>query len=184
MKPTVEYKLKKESKWLTASAVMMGLAFFLQAFDFLGLRLIQGVDIREMIIFMILPMVLETVWCVYVRSHKEYSAKFGGVLGALLCIMVFVQTLFCGKMFLILLCGIACLLGVITLILITWGFIAHRPLGFMIFAAVVAIRVLLFNVIGYVTDLNWTEMLREVPVVAVLLSVTLFFGAIFPMRKE
>lgn len=184
MKPTVDYKLKKESKWLTASAVCMGLAFFLQAFDFLGLRLMQGISTLDLIVYMIFPMVSETVWCVYVRTTKQYSAKIGGIMGAVMCLVVLVQTLFCGNLFLLIIGILSCLLAAVTLVLITWGFIAHRHLGFLVLAAISAVRILLFGAIGFIIDLNWSGILREIPMVCVLLSLMLFFGGIYPMRKE
>lgn len=184
MKPTVVYKLKKESKWLTASAVMMGLAFFLRAFDFLGLRLMQGVGVRDVILYMIVPMLAEAVWCVYVRSGRNYSAKFGGVLGAVLCLIVMVQTFFCGTVFLIVIGVLSCLLAGATIVLITWGFIASRHLGLLVLAAITAIRILLFGVIGHISALDVNGILESVPAVCVLSSLTLFFGGIYPMRKE
>ena len=174
MKPTVEYKLKKESKWLTASAVCMGLAFFLQAFDFIGLRLMQGIAILDLILYMLLPMCAEAVWCVYVRTTRQYSAKIGGVMGAVLCLVVLVQTVFCGNIFLLLIGIASCLLAAATLVLVTWGLIAHRHLGFLVLAAISAVRILLFGVIGYFSDQDLSALLQELPMVCILLSLALF----------
>lgn len=184
MKPTVVYKLKKESKWLTASAVFMGLAFFLQALDFIGLRLMQGFDLVDWILYMIAPMLVEAVWCVYVRSNQEPSAKIGGIIGALMCLIVLTQTLFCGHVLLLVLGSISCLLAGATLVLVTWGFVAHRKLGLLVLTCVAAIRILLFDVISYVSNLNWNGILQELPVVCILLSLVLFFGGFYPTRKE
>lgn len=184
MKPTVDYKLKKESRWLTASAAVMGIAFFLQAFDFLGLRLMQGVGLLDTVVYMILPMLAEAVWCVYVRTGREHTAKTGGIIGAVLCAVVLLQTLFCGSVLLILIGCASCLLAGAALVLITWGFFPHRRLGMLVFAAVAAIRVLLFDVIGLAAGRNWSGLLSALPAVCILLSLMLFFGGIFPMRKK
>ncbi|MBR4971564.1 MAG: hypothetical protein IKY59_01175, partial [Oscillospiraceae bacterium] len=111
MKPTVDYKLKKESRWLTVSAVFMGIAFFLQAFDLLGVRMLQGISARDLILYYLFPMLAETVWCVYVRMNKEHSAKVGGILGAILCLVVLVQTVLCGNVFLMIMGILTCLLA-------------------------------------------------------------------------
>ena len=184
MKPTVVYKLRMDSKWLVWSAVMMGIAFFVQAFDFIGLRMMQGISIVQMIVCMILPMLLEAAWCVIIRGNRAEGAKICGIIGAALSILLCVQTILGGGIVLILIgCG-SCLLAGAMLVLVTWGFIPYRHLGFLVLAAVVVIRVLLFGIIDYVATLNWTAILLELPIVCILASVMFFFGGIYPMKKK
>ena len=49
MKRLVRYKLNFESRWLTLSGVMMGVAFFLQALDFFALRQLSDVQLWPML---------------------------------------------------------------------------------------------------------------------------------------
>lgn len=184
MKPTVVYKLRFDSKWLVWSAVMMGIAFFAQAFDFIGLRLMQGISTAHMILYMILPMLLEAAWCVLIRGNYEDRAKIGGIIGAALCLLLLVQAVICGKIVLIIFGIASCLIAGAILVLVTWGFIPHRHFGFLVLAALVALRVILFGIVDAVFSLNWAAILAELPAVCSFASMMFFFGGIYPMKKE
>lgn len=182
MKRLVHYKLRSESWWLTASGIMMGLAFFLQALDFLALRTQHSVPVWQWILFMILPMVLEGAWFVLLREKMIPRAEVPGIVGGALCLLLLIQTLFCGSLLLAILGAVVFALAAATIVLITFGYIHHRALGMLVFLAASVVRVLLFGMIPALTTVNWSVLVREVPVVCVTLSMMLFFRGIYAQK--
>lgn len=177
MKRLVRYKVNADSKWLTFSGVMMGIAFFIQAVDFFALRQLHAVSLLQLLLFLILPMVLEAAWCVPLRLGKQGRAEVHGVIAALMCLLILVQTAVSASVFPMIL-GIAfCILGAAAAVLITFGFIAHSALGLLVFASVCAIRVLVFALPQFLS-FGYMTLVQELPPVCMILGMMLLFGGI------
>lgn len=177
MKRLVRYKLNVESKWLTFSGVMMGIAFFIQAVDFFALRQLQDVSLLQLLLFLILPMVLEAAWCVPLRVGKQGRAEVHGVMAALICLLMLVQTAVSAGVLPMVL-GIAfCVLGAVAAVLITFGFIAHPALGLLVFTAVGAVRVLVFALPQYLSS-GYMSLVQELPPVCMIFGMMLLFCGI------
>lgn len=184
MKRLVHYKLRKESWWLTTSGVFMGIAFFLQALDFLALRSDQNISGGQLVLFMILPMVLEAAWFVLVREKLCDRAEVTGIIGGLLCLTLLVQTLFSGN-FLLTIVGIGMFaLAAAVIVLITWGFIHHRALGMLVFFAGAVVRVMLYGALYAVFSLNVMALVQELPVICAILAMMLFFRGIYAQKAK
>ena len=184
MKRLVHYKLRADSKWLNISGVCMGIAFFLQALDYLALRTLQSVPVWQLILFMILPMALEAAWCVLVREKLTPKAEVVGIIGAVLCLMLLAQTMFCGNVLLMVIGAILFVLCGAVLVLITWGFIHHRALGMLVFFAAAVIRVLLFGLLPAVFSVNWRALLQELPALLSIVSIMFFFRGIYAQKVK
>lgn len=180
MKRLVRYKLNFESKWLTFSGVMMGVAFFIQALDYFALRQLHTVDIWQLLLFLILPMVLEVCWCVPLRSEIWSRAEVHGVFAALICLVLLCQSFLIGDVFASVLMTVFFVLGGATAVLITFGLISHLALGMLVFAAVVVVKVLLFTLPQYVAD-GYISLISELPSICAIVGMLLFFGG---MRGE
>lgn len=177
MKRLVRYKLNFDSKWLTFSGVMMGIAFFLQALDFFALRQMQSAPIWQLLLYLIAPMVLEICWCVPLRSETWSRAEAHGVFAALICLVLLGQTVLSGGAMAIALSAVFFLLSGTAAVLITFGFIPHRALGLLVFAATAVMRVLVFAIPQYVVG-GCMSLVQEVPPVCMILALMLLFGGI------
>lgn len=184
MKRLVRYKLNFQSRFLTLSGVMMGFAFFLQALEYFALRSIHTVDIWSLLLFLILPMVLEAMWCISFRTESWSGAEAHGVFAAVICLVLLGQTILTGGLFNILMGAVFCLVCGATAVLITWGWIPHRALGMLVFAATAAVRVLVFALPHYLTDPSYMVLIRELPMLCMILAMLLFFGGLQKAKIE
>ncbi len=177
MKRLVHFKLNVESKWLTFSGVMMGIAFFLQAFDFFALRQLQSVAFWQLLLFLILPMVLEACWCVPLRFGKQGRAELHGVLAALICLLMLVQCVVSATVLPMVLGILFFLLGGAASVLITFGFISHRALGLLVFTAIGFVRLVVFALPQYLTS-GYMSLVQQIPPLCMILGVLLLFGGL------
>lgn len=177
MKRLVRYRLNFESKFLTLSGVMMGFAFFLQALDFFALRQLQQVSIWQLLLYLAIPMVLEACWCVPMRSQNWSWAEPHGVFAALICLTVLGQTILTCGVVPIVFASVFFVLGGACAVMICFGFIAHRFLGMLVFAAIAAMQVLTVTLPGYIAD-GYMSLVVQLPPVCMILSMMLFFCGI------
>ena len=183
MKRLVRYKLNFHSRFLTLSGVMMGFAFFLQALEFFALRQLQSVNPWELWLVLILPMAIETLWCLPLRTESWNRAEAHGIFAALFCAVLLGQTILSGGVFPIIMGSIFFLVSGVAAVLITWGFIAHRALGFLVFSAAAVVRVLIFALPSYISAPGYMTLLQQAPAVFVILGMMFFFGGIH-MRDD
>lgn len=183
MKRLVRYKLNFGSRWLTLSGVMMGIAFFLQALEYFALRQMQTVGIWNLLLYLILPMSLEALWCVPLRSEGWTRAEAHGVFSVLICLVLLGQTVLSGGVLPIVMGIIFLALSAVAAVLITWGFIPHRALGLLVFTATAVVRLLMFALPRYVSAPGYMTLVQELPPVCMILGMMLFFGGI-QLRDE
>lgn len=178
MRRLVRYKLNFGSRWLAVSGVMMGVAFFLQALEYFALRQLQSVGIWDLLLFLILPMALEALWCVPMRSEGWSRAEAHGIFAVLICLVLLGQAVLSGGILPIIMGAIFFLVSAAAAILITWGFIPHKALGLLVFAATAVVRVLMFALPRYVSAPGYMTLVQELPPVCMILGIMLFFGGI------
>ncbi len=181
MKRSARYQLNFASRWLTFSGVMMGLAFFLQALDYFALRKLSDVPVLELVLYLILPMVLEALWCVPLRSECWRRAEPHGIFAALLCLALMGQAILSGGVIPGILAGIFLVLSGAVAVLITWGVFPRRALGMLVFAATAAVWVLLLVLPQYG---GYRTLLQLLPPVCQILGMMLLFGGIRRCRSE
>ena len=177
MKRLVRYRLNFQSKWLTFSGVMMGVAFFLQALDFFALRQLPGVTIWQLLLYLVLPMVLEAFWCLPLRGETWSRAEASGVFCALICLVLLGQTILTGGVIPIIFGAVFFLLGGVVAVLITFGFILHRALGMMVFAAIAVMQVLVIALPRYVAG-GYLCLVEVVPPICMTLAMMFLFAGI------
>ena len=178
MKRLVRYQLNFESKWLTLSGVMMGVAFFLLALDYFALRQLQNLTLWHMMLWLILPMTLETLWCVPLRSEMWKRAEIHGVFSAMICLLLLGQTVMTGGVIPIVISSVFYVICGAAAILITFGFIAHRALGMLVFLAATTMWVLVLALPAYLADPGYLSLINLIPTGCLLMSQTFFFGGI------
>lgn len=182
MKRQVRYQLNFESKWLTLSGVMMGVAFFLQALDFFALRQLQDVALWSKLMWLILPMSMETLWCVPLRSELWKRAEVHGIFAAMSCMVLLGQAILTGGVFAIVLGSVFYVIAGAAVVLITFGFIPHRALGMLVFGAAAAMWVLVFALPAYVAAPGYMTLVSLIPSGCLILALTFFFGGIRPIE--
>lgn len=176
MKRLVNFKFDPDGRWATLSGVLMGIAFFAQAFDYLWLRALQGVPFFQLLVMLILPLLLEGIWCVSLRAVRLGRVEVYGIFGAVFCFVLLLQTFFYHSVFLTVIFIVLFLIAGAAMVLITWGFLSHRALGLLIFLALAAIRILFVVLHRFAGGQDWAGFLNDLPSICVLLSLMAFFG--------
>ena len=180
MKRLVQYQLNFQSKFLTLSGVMMGFAFFLQALEFFALRSMQGVDIWTLLLFLILPMAFEALWCLPLRSECWSGAETHGIFAALISLMLLGQAILVGGVANIVMAAVFFVLSAAVSVLVTWGFGAHRALGMLVLFATALVRLLVYVLPVYVANPGYMTWVQQLPPVCMILAMMLFFGGLKP----
>ena len=177
MKRLVTFKFDPDGKWAALSGVLLGAAFFVQAFDYLLLRDLQDSFFR-LLVMMILPMLLEAAWCVSLRVTGSGRAEAYGIFGGALCLVLLLQSFYYHSLLLTILFIVLLLAGGAATVLISWGFIAHRALGALVFFVIAGLRILFVLLHRLAGGVDWAGLVSDLPSVCILLALTAFFGSL------
>lgn len=181
MKRLVTFKFDPEGRWATLTGVLLGVALFAQAFDYLLVRGLQGISVYRLLVMMILPMVLEAAWCFSLRILKLDRAEVYGVFGAVFALILLLQAFFYHTIILTVLFILLLLIGGAAMVLITWGFVPHRAFGALVFFVISGLRILFVLIHRLAGGMDWLGLLSDLPSVCILLVLMVFF---FNVNKE
>ena len=126
MKQIARYKIEFDSVWVTGSALLMGVASFIQAFYFLAMEKYASVNGAYLAFFMIVPMVLEVAWFVLLKGVKLNAAGIFGILSVLICAEVAIQNYFGNNVLQIVLGTINYLSLAGLVLLVTGGYFPYK----------------------------------------------------------
>lgn len=184
MKQLARYKVNFESQWICASVALMGTAFFAQALYFFALTRLEETPVSKLIIFLILPTLLEILWFVLLRTVKLNASGIFGILASVFCILLTVQVFFIGGVLQMVLAVIAYLLASALTLMITGGFFPYKYLGMACFALIFCVRFLGFDMARYIHAGDWIGFVQEIPALCILAAISCFFGGITGIRKR
>lgn len=94
----MKQKLKRyhtdfDSKGVSACAALMGVAFFLRVVYYFGFSRTETVGIGELLMMLIFPMVLEAVFMIVLRGVRLDAPGLYGILSAVYCVLLILQSL-------------------------------------------------------------------------------------------
>ena len=184
MKRIARYDLYFESNWMTVSGLLMGLCFFAQAVYFLGINKLQDLGFFDLWLYLICPMGLEFLWLVSLRGTKIKIAGIYGILGTAMLILFLVQACFYGGVWDIVSTALYVLFGGAALLFITFGVFPYKLIGMFVLAAILAVRLLVFDWPAYIVPVNWAGLVLEIPTLCMMLEITCFFGGIEGIRLD
>ena len=161
-----------EGPWLNAAAALMGGAFFLRAVYYFG---VQGLSdsLGTLLLMMAFPMILEAAFVIVFRGVRLNAPGLCGILAALYCVLLLIQSFFYGDFLRTMLGIVAYPVCGIALLALIFGLLRSRGLVVTVFAVVVAVRLLMFDLGAYILKLRLAEFLPEAAALCGLLSLTL-----------
>lgn len=183
MKQIARYKIEFDSIWITGSALLMGIATFIQAFYFLALGKYETVTGAYLAFFMIVPMVLEVAWFVLLKGVKLNAAGIYGILSILVMISVVIQNYFGHNVLQMVLSTIACLGLAGLALMITGGYFPYKLTGVAAFGLVFAIRLFVFDWKIFIQASDWQGFLPQIPALCMIGSIALFFCGITRVQE-
>lgn len=175
LKQVARYRIELDSKWASASAALMGAAFFLQALYFFALGGLQNSTGVRVALFLIFPMVMEVAWFILLRGTRRDDASMYGVLAIRVCLILLVQNLFLGSVVQIIFSIIGYLAAIALLMFICDGYLPYKVLGFAWFGLILLVRFLGFDIGRYLTPIDWTGLIFELPALCNIAAIMCIF---------
>ena len=184
MKHDVYYSLRRQNIWITLSGALMGLSFLIQAIYYLLVRSIVEVHIAELVIFMIVPMTIEFLWCLLIHVFPFKSTVPLSICACLVFLMLITYTVFYDNLVRTIIAAASYLAISQLVFVILSGLFPYKLFGFVGMLTVLCGRVLLFTYPVYIRVGAWEQLiLRELPGVCMVAAVWCVFGCLEPHKK-
>ncbi len=145
LKQIVRYKLEFGSQWAAWSGACMGLAFFLRAVYFFGVRTVQTVPAGILIIGMILPMLLEAAWFILLRTVHLNAPGIFGILGVVYCLFLGIHTFTGGNVLVAILSFLLYVLMAAAFLAIVGGFIRQKSIAVAACVLILVLRLICWH---------------------------------------
>ena len=170
LKKTHSYRMDFEGRPHFAAAALMGGAFFLRAVYYFGFTRPETVGAWNLILFLILPMLIEATFMVLLRGIRLNAPGVYGILGAAYCLLLILQSFQSGSIFRIVLSVIGYLICAATLLSATGGLLS-RGMAVVALFLTFAVRFLAFDLVGYIFSLRVVAFIQEAGTLCGLISL-------------
>ena len=171
-----DYRMDFDGRQHFAAAALMGVAFFLRAVYYFGFTRPETVGAWNLIIFLILPMLVEAAFMVLMRGIRYNAPGVYGILGAAYCLLFILQNFQSGSVVRIFLSVIAYLICGAALVTVTGGLLSRGVAVTALFATL-AVRFLFFDLSGYIFSFRVIGFIQEAAALCGILSLgCLSFG--------
>ena len=174
LKQYIQYQMDFKGKWAQPSAVLMGLSFFLRIVCFFGLRFLSDWTFFDVVFQIFLPLLLSGAYVVLIRALRLNAPGLYGLIGAGLCVLMFLWSFSSGSIWYILLCLVFYTAAGVVLLATSGGYLPGKLLSSVLFAIPLIIRLLGLNVLTLKIDGLFLE-LSELLQLASLLCLTRCF---------
>lgn len=170
------YRMDIEGPWLCAATALMGGAFFLRTVYYFG---VQGLSdsLGTLLLMMAFPMILEAAFVIVLRGVRLNAPGLCGILMALYCVLLLVQSFFYGDVLRTILGVVGYLACGTAMLALLLGWFRSRGLVFTVFAVTAAVRFLLFDLGEYILNFRIGSFLPEAAALCALIAMAIFpFG--------
>lgn len=178
MKRQMIFEWNTNGRWARLSGVLMGVSIFAQAFLHLGLLQPSDLAFYPLLVMLILPLLLETAWCVCLRLIRPKRAEVYGIIGAACCLLLLLQSFLYGSVLLTVLFCVLPMIAGAAMVLIPWGFFPRPFLGGLVLFLVAAIRMFTVASSRFAGGYDLLGFLNDLPSVCVLLALSCSFGGL------
>jgi hypothetical protein len=162
---------------------LMGAAFFLRMAYHFGFTRPEEAGAWSLIVFLILPALLEIGYMVMVRGMKLDMLKVYGIMGAVCCLLLMLQAFTAGGVLRIILAIPAYLLCGAAVFGVCWGYL-HKSLGITVLAVVAGLRFFVFDVMDYILPLRIIPFIREAAGICVLAAMICLLAGLEEKRRR
>ena len=154
-----KYHMDPEGKYHVGAAALMGASFFLRAAYYFGFTRPETAGAWNLIVFLILPMLLEVAFMVMLRGIKLDLPGIYGIMGAAYCMLMILQSFQLGGALRIVLAIIGFVVCGGALVGIGWGFLS-KSLGVTALLVTFCVRLLAFD-LRLLMKLRLIALIRE-----------------------
>lgn len=166
---TLQVRLDLDGSSAQITASLMGIAFFLRIAYYLGFTRPEALGVGNLLVFLILPMLLEGGLMVLLRGVRLNAPGLYGILGAVYCVLLIIQSFQYGSVLRTVLAVAAYLLcGGSTLCAVKG--LLNKSLAAVLCFLTAVVRVVAFD-LGYLFALRIVSLLPEAAAVSGLLAL-------------
>ena len=170
LKKTHDYRMDFEGRRHFAAAALMGGAFFLRAVYYFGFTRLETVGILNLLLFLILPMLLEAGLMVSMRAVRLNAPGIYGIMGGAYCLIMMLQSFQSGSALRIILAVIAYLTCAVALLAATGGLLS-KGVTVAVLLLTLTVRFLVFDLSGYVFGFRIVAFIQEAAALCGILSL-------------
>lgn len=182
----MKYKVKRyhidpDSRGAMACAALMGVSFFLRAVYYFGFTRTETVGVWELLSFLILPMVVEALFMVFLRGVRLDMPLMYGVLGAVCCVLLILQAFQYGNVVRTILAIIAYVVCGGIFAAVTMGLLS-KEIGVTLFFVTGGVR-FLFDLKPYVFSFHPVAFLPEAAGLCVVFALGALASGLWVRKK-
>lgn len=153
------YHLGPEGKGAVGAAALMGIAFFLRCMFYFGFTRTETVGVGELLVWLILPMLLEAAFMVLLRGIKLDAARIYGILGVVYSILLVLQCIGYGSLLRMILGIIAYVICGGSLLAASFGWL-NKDIAFTFYFVTAVVRVV-FDLKPYIFEFHPVLFMKE-----------------------
>ena len=176
-----KYRMDPDGKYHLATTALMGLSFFLRAAYYFGFTRPEEAGGFELAMLLVLPMIFEIGFMVMVRGLKLNLPGVYGIMGAVFCAVLMIQSFCVGGVLRIVLSIIGYLICGAALVGVGCGLLS-KSLGVTVLGVTFAVRLLAFD-LKYLFSLRLVVFMREAAGLCVILALAFLCAGLFEKDK-
>lgn len=182
-KLTYRYHMEPDSRSHVAFSAFMGGAFFLRAAYYFGFSRPEEAGFWSLLIFLILPALLECGYMVMVRGLRLDLPGVYGIMGAAYFALMLLQSFQTGGVLRIVLAIPAYLCCAAAMVGIGWGLLS-KSLANAVLVITLAVRVLAFDLSGYVLKFRVIPFIREAAALCGIIGMICFITGLKDKKRK
>lgn len=179
---THKYRMDCDGKHHLGATALMGGAFFLRAAYYFGFTRPETVGVWNLIVFLILPMLLEAAFMVMIRGVKLNLPGVYGIMGAVYCLLLILQSFQLGSVLRMILAIIGYLICGAALVGVGWGLLS-KSLGVTVLLVVLVVRFFAFD-LSYILNLRVIGFIREAAGLCGILAMVFLCGGLTEKKRN
>ena len=184
LKKTHKYRMDFEGRPHFATAALMGGAFFLRAVYYFGFTRPEEAGVWNLLVFLILPMLLEAAFMVLLRGLRLNAPGVYGIMGAAYCLLFLLQSFQSGSVLRVLLAVLAYLICAAAVLAVMSGLLSKGVAVTALFVTL-GVRFLCFDLAGYIFSFRIIGFIREAAALCGMLSLAcISLGLVEKTRKK
>lgn len=182
-KLTYKYHMDFNGKPHQAAAAFMGGAFFLRIAYHFGFTRPEEAGFVNLLLYLILPLLLEGAFMVMLRGLRVNLPGTYTIMGAAYCVILLLQSFQSGSLLRIVLSVVAYLACAAVLVGTGWGLLS-KSLTTGIILVTLAVRLLVFDLSGYVFALRVIPFIREAAALCGIASLACLSGGLKDKKRK
>lgn len=177
-----KYHMDPEGKYHVGTAALMGASFFLRAAYYFGFTRPESAGGWTLLVFLILPMLLEAAFMVMLRGIKLDLPGIYGIMGAAYCMLLILQSFQLGSVVRIILAIIGFVVCGGALVGVGWGFLS-KSLGVTALLMTFGVRLLAFD-LRFLLRLRLIVFIREAAGLSAILALAFLCAGLAEKKKK